>query len=41
VGGRVANDLSPGDCDLAMVFQDDALLPGNMRKTLIVEFRRR
>ncbi|CAN5707328.1 sn-glycerol-3-phosphate ABC transporter ATP-binding protein UgpC [soil metagenome] len=27
VGGKVANDLSPGDRDLAMVFQDYALYP--------------
>jgi multiple sugar transport system ATP-binding protein len=27
VGERVANDLSPGDRDLAMVFQDYALYP--------------
>jgi multiple sugar transport system ATP-binding protein len=27
VGGRIANDLSPGDRDLAMVFQDYALYP--------------
>ena len=27
VGGRVANDLSPGERDLAMVFQDYALYP--------------
>ncbi|HEV2809008.1 MAG TPA: sn-glycerol-3-phosphate ABC transporter ATP-binding protein UgpC [Acidimicrobiales bacterium] len=27
IGGRVANDLSPGDRDVAMVFQDYALYP--------------